>query len=73
MDSYLVTPNGSLQKYNHKSGKIIIISNDMPSDSFDPTRMNTIGINENNKIDFLQILKSISNIRDGISYNNILR
>lgn len=38
--SYLVTPNGSLQKYDPKSGNITTISKDMPSDKLDPERLN---------------------------------
>ena len=38
--SYLVTPNGSLQKYNPKSGDITTISKGMPSDKHDPKRLN---------------------------------
>ena len=43
--SYLVTPNGSLQKYNPQNGEITIVSNDMPSDPNDPTRVNENTIN----------------------------
>ena len=32
IDSYLVTPNGNLKKYNPKTGKIRTISSDIPSD-----------------------------------------
>ena len=38
--SYLATPNGSLQKYNPKSGKIITLSESLPSDKNDPERLN---------------------------------
>ena len=43
--SYLFTPNGSLQKYNPQNGEITIVSNDMPSDPNDPTRVNENTIN----------------------------
>ena len=43
--SYLVTPNGSLQKYNPQNGEITIVSNDMPSDPNDPNRVNENTIN----------------------------
>ncbi len=33
IDGYLATPNGTLKKYNHKSGEITIICTDMPYDS----------------------------------------
>lgn len=55
LDSFVVTPNGSLQHYEYSSNKISVISNDMPSDPRDPDRMNTnngyyeynpIGIND---------------------------
>lgn len=36
----MVTPNGSLQKYNPKSGDITTISKGMPSDKHDPKRLN---------------------------------
>lgn len=35
--SYLVTPNGSLKKYNPMSGKLSIIKSDIPGDLKDPT------------------------------------
>ena len=44
--SFLVTPNGSLQQYNPRTGQIRIISNDMPSDHRDPDRLNTVGNEE---------------------------
>ena len=37
---YVVTPSGSLQKYNPMTGIISIISNRMPSDFNDPDRVN---------------------------------
>lgn len=40
MDSYLVTPNGSLQKYDPLNNQISIISNEMPSDPNDPSFLN---------------------------------
>lgn len=43
MISYVVTPNGSLQKYDNSSGKIRVLSNDMPSDKNDPNRLNDKG------------------------------
>ena len=42
IDSYLVTPNGSLKRYDHTSGKISTINTDMPSDEMELTRMNSI-------------------------------
>ena len=38
--SFLATPNGSLQMYDSQTGKISVISNDLPSDNRDPDRMN---------------------------------
>ena len=38
---YLVAPNGSLQKYTYKAGRISIISSDMPSDLNDPGVLNS--------------------------------
>ena len=37
---YLATPNGSLKKYEFQSGKITILSRELPSDYKDPTRQN---------------------------------
>ena len=63
MDSFIVTPNGSLQRYDFRTGKISIISKDMPSDPEDPTRMNNIpSIEENNPLnnyDYLEINRRI--------------
>ena len=41
--AYVVTPNGSLQKYNPHTGNIEVLSNELPSDPNDPDH-----INENN-------------------------
>ena len=59
IDSYLVTPNGSLQKYDPKNNKISIISNDMPSDSNDPEALNSNYVSPNNftYLDYLDLLK----------------
>ena len=38
--SYVVTPNGSLQKYDPQTGIITVISSNMPSDPFSPNRLN---------------------------------
>ena len=40
IDSYLASPNGELQKYNHRTGKIKVLSNEKPSDPNDPERLN---------------------------------
>ena len=61
--SYVVTPNGSLQKYDPQTGKIKVLSNDMPSDSNDPDRLN-----ENN-INYISIEKTIV---QKIDVNNFL-
>ncbi len=68
-DSYLVTPNGSLQKYNPLTGKITVISNDMPSDANDPYRLNYIDIKENNPTTIWEIMQMQENINKGILYN----
>lgn len=39
--SYVVTPNGLLQKYTPNDGAIKVISNEMPSDPADPDCLNT--------------------------------
>jgi RHS repeat-associated protein len=40
IDGYLTTPDGSLKKYDHTSGKESVISTDLPSDPKDQTRKN---------------------------------
>ena len=60
--SYVVTPNGSLQKYDPQTGKIKVLSNDMPSDSNDPDRLN-----ENN-INYISIEKTIVQKIDVINF-----
>lgn len=62
IDSYVVTPNGSLQKYNHKTGEITVISTDMPSDKNDPTRLNNRNPSNNESdqdSDVLELLRRI--------------
>lgn len=46
--SFVVTPNGSLQKYDPQTGVISLISNEMPSDPRDENRMNNIDPVRNN-------------------------
>ena len=63
MNSYVVTPNGSLQKYDHISGKIKVLSIDMPSDRNDPNRLNDRQSEiEEDKLTNSEILKIIQNI-----------
>lgn len=59
IDSYLVTPNGSLQKYDPKKNIISIISNDMPSDPNDPDSLNSNYVESDNFSinDFLNMLR----------------
>lgn len=59
IDSYLVTPNGSLQKYDPKNNKISIISNDMPSDPNDPEALNSNYVDRKNFTyqDFMELLR----------------
>ena len=42
----MATPNGSLQKYDPKTGKVTIISKDLPSDPKDVDRLNKISPEE---------------------------
>ena len=42
VDGYVATPNGSLRKYDYKTGEVMIISEQMPSDKNDPKRLNNI-------------------------------
>ena|GEM_PF-2196045 len=44
MASYLVTPNGSLKKYNPDNGNVTLVSTQMPSDEKSQTRVNSIGL-----------------------------
>ena len=53
---YVATPNGSFQKYNPKTGKISVISNDMPSDPKDPNRLNNIDPVDNNPTDIKHLM-----------------
>ena len=39
-DNYVSTPNGSLKKYDQKTGNVTILSTDLPSDPADPDRKN---------------------------------
>ena len=48
--SYLVSPNGTLQQYNVFTGKISIVSEDMPSSSTDADRRNINDAKINNDI-----------------------
>ena len=63
VEAYLVTPNGSLQKYDPSSGVVTIISNNMPSDVRDPQHLNSVDSNyENNCMtpaDYLRIWRKI--------------
>lgn len=42
MIGFLTTPNGSLLEHNPQNGLISVLSTDLPSDSADPTRQNSI-------------------------------
>lgn len=46
--SFLVSPNGLLQKYDPDTGVISVISNEMPSDKQDKDRRNYIDPERNN-------------------------
>jgi RHS repeat-associated protein len=60
LNNYVATPNGSLQKYDHKTGKISIISNDMPSDKNDPNRLNDRDASDTtSNNDLLQLIRKI--------------
>ena len=63
MNSYVVTPNGSLQKYDYISGKIKVISINMPSDRNDPNRLNERQSEiEEDKLTISQILEIMRNV-----------
>lgn len=54
IDSYLVTPNGNLKKYDPRSGEITVVSKDMPSDkNAGDKRVNDIDSPKENVIDQL--------------------
>ena len=72
MDSYLVTPNGSLQKYSPSTGRISVLSNKMPSDYNDPDRMNLIDVNERHPTSAIDLLRYQQNINKGI-LNSIIK
>lgn len=72
MISYLVTPNGTLQRYDPGNGSLQVVSTQMPSDPKDPDRKNNIigNINIESLTDCIRIDK---NINDGILRNMIRR
>ena len=72
MTSYVATPNGSLQKYNPKTGKITIVSNQMASDLNDPDRMNVIEPIEHDPITLDRTLNMQNNI-DELIQNTWIR
>ena len=72
MDSFLVTPDGSLQKYNCSTGVISVLSNDMPSDVNDPDRLNLIDIRERHSVSASDLLRYQENINKGI-LNSIMK
>ena len=45
IDGYVSTPNGSLQEFDQSTGAISTISTSMPSDSNDPSRLNSVSSN----------------------------
>ena len=42
IDGFLTTPDGSLKKYNVRTAKVNVISEDLPSDPKDPERKNQV-------------------------------
>lgn len=60
-----MTPNGTLQKYDPKTGNIKILRKDMPSDFYVPTRVNTINARQGklpNLMDFVNYSKKLEKI-----------
>ena len=45
IDGYVSTPNGSLQEFDQSTSTISTISTSMPSDSNDPSRLNSVSSN----------------------------
>lgn len=72
LPSFLVTPNGTLSMYNPSTGKVGILSNDMPSDIYDPDRMSNIGVVETERSNWLDVKKMQNNINEGILLNIII-
>ena len=68
----LVTPNGSLQKYNCSTGVVSVLSNEMPSDVNDPDRLNLIDIRERHPVSTSDLLRYQENINKGI-LNSIIK
>ena len=66
IDEYVVTPNGSLQKYDPLTGEITTISTRMPSDKNDTGRLNNISTKETNYISETDNLRFQDNINKGI-------
>ena len=71
--SYLVSPNGTLQRYNIFSGKIITISEDMPSSNVDSDRRNTNEPITNPSIFYDSLHFNINHLNPRIivEYNNL--
>lgn len=63
--------SGSLQKYDPHTGKISVISNEMPSDVNDPNRINEIDIDEKDHITLLNLMQMQENINNGVLNNRI--
>ena len=42
IDGFVTTPDGSLKKYNVRTAKVNVISEDLPSDPKDPERKNQV-------------------------------
>lgn len=61
IDGYVSTPNGSLKKYNHKTGNVTVISVKMDSDPNDPDRKNN-----NNPVDIPKKIEDSKNFRNSI-------
>jgi len=64
IDGYVATPNGSLQRYDLITGKIINVSSQMPSDANDPSRLNNVSS---------ESISTIYNVKKGDSLVNIAK
>jgi len=66
---YVVTPNGSLQKYDPETGKITQISSDMPGDPRDDRRVKKIKPVFNEKLEIYLFKDALHDLLQGSEHN----
>ena len=62
IDAYVATPNGSLQRYSHLTGRVSTISYIMPSDCNDPTRKNVVSTFERDPVNHQKLIQIVFNL-----------